>query len=59
MRITHQDTEVIKPVLETGYMAAILITVDGVNKLKTWLAINEETILDRTSFYELHHFSQN
>jgi hypothetical protein len=25
-------------------MAAILISVDGIKKLKTWLAINEESI---------------
>jgi len=34
-----------KPLLEIEYMAAILIFVFNIKSLKTWLAINEESIL--------------
>ena len=42
-------------------MAAILISVDGINKLKTWLAKNEESIYEFRSIDFTHrtikHFS--
>jgi len=38
------DSLVRTPLLETEYMAAILIPVNDIKYLKTWLAINEESI---------------